>query len=71
MLCCDRCNEWTCSDWAGVNEDQYRFPTGRDDFPFFCDKCKLPAMTAIFPDAYIEAKCKRYCEIIENRVKTV
>ncbi len=71
MLSCDRCNSWTCRECANVPENLYEFLTNRDDFPYFCEDCKLLAMTAVHTDADIEEKCKKYCSGVENRLQSI
>ena len=71
MLSCERCDGWVCRECAGVPEELYVLVSNRDDFPYFCEECKMLAITAVRTDADIEEKCNRYCREVTGRIDSL
>lgn len=73
LMCCDRCDLWTCLDCTDLNESHYNVFNSEQGckLRWFCASCDTTAMKAVKTDLDIELRCKEYMGVLREEINDV
>ena len=75
LLQCQYCEKPKCISCLGMTKAFYKQVSGRDNFPWFCDKCLGKAIESVKTTKSIEDRCNEFMfkfqEKVESRFKTI
>ena len=54
-----------------MSSNEHMVLNSRSDCQWFCPECEEQALTDVKIGMYIEARCRQYSQIIEDRVRSV
>ena len=71
LMICERCDCWFCIKCLKTFSNEYEVLSSISDCHWFCPECEEQALTGVKIGIDVEAKCRQYFQMIEDRVRSV